>query len=204
MRPPPASWEAAAARIAVPESLAFAEGFSRDSLALIREGSGFPLAEGSLYVDIAPENLSGVEDDSRRKETVGAALASAAPRVETVMVGLDPSPDAIAAVLAKARDRDIAVGLYGASAHPGQAELVRALAAKARSDGHSIGLVSMRSPYDADLFPEIVSGRSEKKGAAFLCAFEYTPASARSVAAFLSGSIRAAGKSPVDSSPKSA
>jgi beta-N-acetylhexosaminidase len=197
---PPSSWEEAAGRVAVPSSLSFAEGFSRDSLALVREGSGLPLARGGLYVDIAPENLTGVEDDAKGRGAMGAALASvasAAPRIETVTLGLDPSAGEIASVLAKAGGRDIAVGLYGAAAHPGQAELVRALAASATSGGHSIGLVSMRSPYDAALFPGIVSGPGERGGAAFLCAFEYSPASVRSVAAFLAGNIPAAGLSPV-------
>jgi beta-N-acetylhexosaminidase len=194
---PPSSWEEAAGRVAPPDALSFAEGFSRDSLALVREGTGLPLAPGGLYVDIAPANLTGVEDDSKGRGAMGAALASAAPRVEKITLGLDPGAGEIASVLAKAKGRDVAVGLYGAAAHPGQAELVRALAASARSGGHSIGLVSMRSPYETELFPGIVSGQGERGGAAFLCAFEYSPASVRSVAAFLAGSIPAAGLSPV-------
>jgi hypothetical protein len=40
----------------------------------------------------------------------------------------------------------------------------------------------MRSPYDAALFPELLAA-----GAAFLCAYEYTPSSACAVARYLAG-----------------
>ncbi len=208
---PPPSWAEASAAIARPASLAFSRDISRDALTLYREGPGLPLRPGALYVDVLPQRLGGAEDPLAANSTRVSGAPPPPPRVsallgeragrdgalaspfETLAVSIDPSEEEIAAVLRRAEGRDVAIGICDAGKHPGQVELVRALIAAAARSGRRLGLVSMRGPYDFALFPEF---REAGKGA-LLCAFEYSPASARSVAEYLAGDSPARGGSPV-------
>jgi len=202
LKAPPASWEESESLLATAASLDFSRRLSRASISLIAPGEGFPLAPGSLYVDVEPANLTGAEDGSGGRGAVADSLRAlsgtgGAPEVGVLSLPLDPEPAAVAAVLAEAAGRDVAVGTYDAFRHPGQAELVRALAAAAERGGKRFAVMSMRSPYDLRLFPEI-----EARGAAISCAYEYTPLSARSAAEFMLGLAPAAGRCPVSASAR--
>jgi beta-N-acetylhexosaminidase len=189
---PLSSWEEAAARLVRPESLALSDAVYRDSLSLIRQGEGLPPAPGSLYVDIVPQGSSLVENPSLPSGLVAAALDSFCPgRFRSISVPVDPDEAAVARVLAAAEGRDAVVGLHNASSNPGQVRLLAELSSRLGPSGRKIGIVSMRSPYDSRALPESLSG------SAFLCAFEYTRASARSVARYLAGAYPASGSCPV-------
>jgi beta-N-acetylhexosaminidase len=189
---PLSSWEEAASRLSRPESLALSDGVYRDSLCLIRQGSGLPPAPSSLYVDIVPQLSSLVENPSLPSGLVAAALDSFCPgRFRSVSIPVDPDGSSISRVLAAAEGRNVVVGLHNASSNPGQVRLLTALSECLMPAGRTVGIVSMRSPYDARLAPESLSG------SAFLCAFEYTRASARAVARYLSGAYSASGSCPV-------
>ncbi|HUX42931.1 MAG TPA: beta-N-acetylhexosaminidase [Rectinemataceae bacterium] len=203
---PPASWEEARPLIATASSLAFSAEFSRDSLTLYRGGPALPLVPGSLYVDVLPQKLGGAEEPLAADSTRVSGKAPAPERVSELLaakaggafkvkaVSLDPSEDEIAAVLALAKDRDVAMGLHDAGNHPAQLRLARGLLSAAAASSQAVGFVSMRGPYDLALFPE----EGARPGPAFLCAFEYSSASARSVAEYLAGEIPARGGSPVN------
>ncbi|HUX37064.1 MAG TPA: beta-N-acetylhexosaminidase [Rectinemataceae bacterium] len=220
LSPPPSTWAEATLSIARPASLALSRGISRDSLTLYSDGPGLPLAPASLYVDVLPQKLGGAEDplaaDSTRvsgappppprvsalltargiagsEGGAGESVAGVGSGFDSLAVSIDPRGEEIAAVLRQAAGRDVAIGICDAGKHPGQVELVRALIASAARGGRRVGIVSMRGPYDLDLFPEY---REMGKGA-LLCAFEYSPASAQSVADYLAGEIPARGGSPV-------
>ena len=207
LAPPPSTWEEASRSIATPASLAFSAGFSRDSLTLYREGPTLPLVPGSLYIDVLPQKLGGAEDPGAADSARVSGQAPAPERVSDLLVAkaggkgpiqvkavsIDPSEDEFAAVLSLAKDRNVVMGICDAGKHPAQLRLARGLLSVAAGSGHDVGFVSMRGPYDLALFP----GVGTRSGPAFLCAFEYSSASARSVAEYLAGEIPARGGSPV-------
>ncbi|MBL8966692.1 MAG: hypothetical protein JNG85_06760, partial [Spirochaetaceae bacterium] len=173
---------------------------SRASLSLVAEGSGLPPAPGALYVDVEAVNNSGAEDAMRRgpgEGSVAEAIARRGLPLDSLTLSVDPRPEEIAAALERGRGRDIVVGVYSASGHPTQLELVRALARQAAATGTKLGLVSMRSPYDAA--PLLAA--AAPLAPAVLCAYEYTALSAGSVADHLSGTVRAGGRCPVAALP---
>jgi len=190
---PVAGWDEASALLMAPASLELAASISRGSVTIVRAGEGLPPRPGALYVDVEADNLTGVEDDSDRGRggSVGAALAG---RMDSISLPVAPSPADIERACAAAAGRDLVVGLFNAAANPGQVELVRALDSRRRASGRRLGLVSMRSPFDLRLFPEL-------SGSAFLCAYEYTPYAARSVADCLVSGVAAPGRCPVSADP---
>jgi beta-N-acetylhexosaminidase len=223
------TWAEAAPLLSAPASLAAARRAAEASITVLRPGPGLPPAPGSLYVDVEPAGLSGAEDRATRAAAAGsvaAALAARAAPFRVVSVPLDPTAADIDRVLATAAallapgargtatpavgsaerlaarpaERPaILVGLHDAKAHPGQRELLCALARAVRDGGAAEGkgtplaAVLMRRPYDARIVEGILG-----PGAAILCAYGYEPAAARAVAAYLDGSNRAPGRCPVD------
>lgn len=178
MASPPVSWEEASRFLRRPESLDLSARFSASSLALIRGGAGIPPAAGSLYVDVVPQNASRAEDSGGERGLVSERLASlTAGGIRTMSVSEDPEDREIVSAVAAAAGRGAVVGIHDATKHPRQVELARAVAQAAQAGGRPFAIVSMRSPYDATLFPDLLAA-----GAAFLCAYEYTPSSARAVA----------------------
>ncbi len=195
LREPPASWDEAASLLMAPASTALSESLYRASLTLVRPGEGLPPRPGALYVDVEAENLTGAEDGVARGGGRGTVSAALAGRMDSVSLPAEPSPADIDRALAAAAGRDLVVGVCNAAAHPAQVELVGRLDALRRSGGRRLGLVSMRSPYDIRLFPGLA-------GAAFLCAYEYGPDSARCVADYLASSLPAVGRCPVGADPR--
>jgi beta-N-acetylhexosaminidase len=193
--PAPVSWEEARSRIARAESLAFSEAFYRDSFELLAPGRGLPQGKDAFYVDVLPSASSFAEAGgggggaaAGPEGSVVSALAGMRARgaeaPAAIAVSVDPNPADVARALAAAKgvSGGIAVGLHQAASHPGQVELVRALASFARAEARDFAIVSMRSPYDISLFSEQVAG-----GAAFFCAYEYTPPAAAALAEMLAG-----------------
>ncbi len=197
------SWTEASNRIARADSLEFSRELSRDSLALLRGGKGLPPAPGAIYIDILPGGSRGAEDLAGPRsaapkdafpERVSAFLeAEGHGSIQAIALPPEPGEDEIASVLSRAAGRDVVMGLHLPQTHPAQLRLARALEGLAGRGGRAFSLVSMRSPYDLRLFP----GTPGKPAPAFLCAFEYTAASARAVASYLAGSIPARGASPL-------
>lgn len=185
-------WGAASAALMRPDSLALAEGFSRDSLCLVRGGSGLPAKSGAFVIEALPQIGSLAEERRGEAGLVAAALEGRCPgRFSCASVAVDPSEAEIARAVAAAEGRDVVALIHNASSHPAQVELVEALARRAAEGARVLGIVSTRSPYDAALF------RGAASKAPFLCAFEYTRLSAASIAAFLDGSSPARGACPV-------
>jgi Beta-glucosidase-related glycosidases len=192
----PSSWAAAREGIAIPSALAFSAAIYRDSLELLSPGRGLPQGSGAFYFDVQPTASSFAErggDGLPRKagaNSVSAALDALRDRglsvPECLALPVDPEPSDVAAALDAARSgpaRDFVVGIHQAASHPGQVELVRALAAVAAERGGRFAIVSMRSPYELSLFSSLVDN-----GAAFLCAYEYTRPAAAAVADRLAAS----------------
>jgi beta-N-acetylhexosaminidase len=202
LKPRP-SWEEARGRLELPESMALATHVSRSSLSLY-PGSPFPEAEGSLYVDVEAENLTGVEDGAAIG-TVSQALAGS--QMASLSLPVEPGPEAIERALAEAEVRlsassspsaGLVVGLYNPKTHPGQVALLTGLAPLAARYGRRLGFVLMRSPYDAEWLASMI--RSVPSASllepSMLCSYEYSALSARSVAAFVLGLVRAEGRLP--------
>lgn len=97
----------------------------------------------------------------------------------------DPSPEAIAELVAQAKKQGSAVvGIFNASANPGQPALIRALT----DNGIPTAVAALRAPYDLRDLPEGIWG---------IAAFEYTPESIRAAAKVLRGELKPTGKLPV-------
>ncbi|MFZ2635901.1 MAG: glycoside hydrolase family 3 protein [Rectinemataceae bacterium] len=201
------SWSEASKLLARPESFELAARVSAASLTVVCEGTGLPPAPGSLYVDIAAQADTGVED-GEAFASVSQALRARGVPITAVRTGVDPSETQIAAAVeqaetAFARDSGsgIVIGYYDAKRHPGQGEMVRRLARAAASHGRACGLVSMKSPYDAQAMAALVIA-SGAPAPAVLCAYEYGTLAAASVADFISGKIRACGRLPTEAHPR--
>ncbi len=161
-----------------------AEGVSLKSVTMIRNDGFFPFV-GSvpLLLDDLPRAATGAEDVAGGP-TLAAALREAGIAVDSVPLPEDPGERDIERIAGLAMGRNLIAATRDAGMHAGRRACVEAAAAAARR----AGLVAMRSPYDAAVFDRIPSA---------VCAYEYTPVSVKSVAAFITGKTKAKGKCPV-------
>jgi beta-N-acetylhexosaminidase len=98
---------------------------------------------------------------------------------------MEPGDAEVAAVLARAADAAmVVVGTINAFVHPGQAGLVRALAAS----GAPLVVAALRMPNDIEAFPGVGT---------YLCGWSINPASIEALAAVLRGEADAPGRLPV-------
>lgn len=169
------------------------------------EASTLPARRGIL-LDVAPANLTGVEDDDSLP-----SVASALTALEASWSSLRLSPDpgdvdierALDAIRSAAtldakpgESRAVAITLFAPLAHEGQTRLVASCAELAGRVNLSLILALMRSPYDAKVLAEICDAHGSPDPT-IVAAYEYTELSARSVAEFLAGRIKAEGACPV-------
>lgn len=210
-------WSAAKPLLGLEASETEVEKVSRASLSMYR-GADFPVGCGSLYIDVEADNLTGVEDGTLPVRAAKAVQKGVAG-MNTISLPPDPEPELIRETLAKAEslmstsaspDMGIVLGLYNPKAHPAQLELVRGFAAIAAKCHRRFGLVSMRSPYDAAPLSEMALEAARKAAGqpgcdapSVLCAYEYSPLSAKMVADFIEGRIRADGRLPSGVYPRS-
>jgi hypothetical protein len=209
---PQVPWEEAGRILRSPEAMALSTRISRSSLSLY-PGAGFPMASGSIYIDIEAENLSGAEDGAAL-DTVASALKKQGASLSAISLPAEPDRAAQASALAAAEalfarpcaadhKPGVVVGLYNPKTHPGQLELLRTLARLAARQGRPLAIVSTRSPYDSAWLADMVKAEGAASPAV-LCCYEYTACAAESVAEFLSGRIRAEGRLPDGAHPSGA
>jgi beta-N-acetylhexosaminidase len=196
----PAADEALAMKaLRAPAALELSERLSRLSLSVIqcaarggRFGASGWLAEGGCYIDILPDNLTGVEDAALRPMTVSSCLESMDSGVLCIRLPQNPSPVDIGRCIAMLREGAVALGLYAPEKNEGQRLLLSALANERRVRRLDIACLSMRSPYDAALVADTLGADTP-----LACAYEYSEGSARAAADFLHGSLDAHGRCPV-------
>jgi len=159
------------------------------SVTLVKQDDGaLPLKRDVPTLAIWPEVRLGTEVDEviDHSLTLAGAVGRYVKDVEELVIGIEPTDDEIAAVLAAAAGRpQIIAGTYNASFSPGQIALVRAL--MARGDCTVIA-VSLRNPYDLLAFPDVH---------AYASCYENRPLALEALAAVLAGEAPARGKLPV-------
>lgn len=162
------------------------------SVSLLSGRQGGWLAGGGTYIDIAPELLTGVEDQTGRHPSLGQAIAAANPAVRSVRLELGCGPETLEPCLSGDPALPIVIGVYAAARHQNQLTLVQSLAEACRRRKQPLYCLSMRNPADAVL-AEIAAG--ELAGTA--CAYEYTRLSVEAAASFLTDVNAPLGQCPV-------
>lgn len=168
------------------EHLEFARGISEKSVTIVKDDRNLLPVKSKNIMIIATEAviLTGA-DDSIRKRTTFAEAVQEALGGEAYNICLNPSEVEIADLVTKAESKDlIIVGSYNASLNKGQGQLVRELL----KVNKNIVVAALRIPYDINSFEEVPS---------YICAYEYTPLSVKSVIKVLSGEINAQGELPI-------
>jgi beta-N-acetylhexosaminidase len=169
------------------EHLQFAEAVSENSITVVKDEKHLLPIKSKNIMTIATEAviLTGA-DDSIRKRATFAEAAQEALGGEAYNIGLNPSDEEIADLAKKSSDKDLVViGTYNASLNKGQAKLVNELL----KVNKNIVVAALRIPYDINSF--------EEAPGCYICAYEYTPISVKSVIKVLTGEINANGKLPV-------
>lgn len=194
---------------AASEGAALAARISRASLTALKtvgvRGAAAAPKRG-LLLDVAPANLSGVEDGAALPSVASSLAATGAPW-DSLRLPSDPGDADIEKALAEVRRaaaqgaesgdvRAIAITLFAPLAHQGQLRLVALCAELAGRSGSRLVLALMRSPYDAAQLAELCAAHGAPS-LSILGAYEYTELSASSLADFLTGRRRAEGACPV-------
>ena len=165
---------------------AAAREISRRSITMVRDAGLFPIGAGDdvLFITGDAETLVGV-DEIRDERSIGGRLRCAFPQATVADMSVNPGDEEIGRLAGMARGRGkVVVCTYNAGLNPGQAVLIRRL----WETNRRLGVIAMRSPHDIRCFPYVPN---------YALAYEYTPLSAESVTAFLTGEIPALGKCPV-------
>jgi beta-N-acetylhexosaminidase len=190
------------------DSYALARKISRASLSLLVGGEAFPPQKGSFIVDIRPETLTDVEDGDRALGVAESLRRLGSPMsIETAEAKLSTTDSE--EVLKKVErsimaDKELnpelrpslVLCLHAPLVSEGQMVLVEKAARFSARSNVPLGLVLMRSPYDARQLSDLVHASGAARPA-ILCAYEYSGLSSESVADFLVGRCDALGKCPV-------
>jgi beta-N-acetylhexosaminidase len=168
------------------EHRSFAEAVSRRSITVLKdENCLLPVKPVRIAaISTEPVILTGADDTIIRKSTFCEAVRETFGG-EAHIIPLDPDDAAITRTADCCRDAEtIIIGTYNANLNRGQVKLVNEMGRAHRN----VIVVSLRSPYDITEFQGIST---------YLCAYEYTPVSIKSVIDILSGQEKAQGRLPV-------
>ena len=164
----------------------FAKSISSRSITLVKDRKGLVPVKYKRIVSIStePAALTGADDTIIKKETFCKAVKEELGGEAYVML-LDPDDDAIKNMVEMCKGADVVIiGTYNANLNKGQAKLVNKIN---RINGNTI-VVSLRNPYDIMVFDDVP---------AYICAYEYTKLSLKSVIDVLKGRQKAVGSLPV-------
>ncbi|HOV94622.1 MAG TPA: glycoside hydrolase family 3 N-terminal domain-containing protein [Spirochaetales bacterium] len=186
-----------------------------------------PVSRGFL-VDIMPENLTGVEDETALPSVANEimTLGASSAQWKTARISASPTQEEIKAVRnalydcgakffhaanpssaasdSSARDERfaLALSLFAPFSHNGQFELLALCADYAAKHGSKLIVFLMRSPYDyEDVLVRCREAGVPDADILVLAAYEYTSLSAHSVAEFLLGNCKTKGVCPVTVAP---
>ena len=172
------------------EHLHLAQEVARKSITLVRDTAHLlPICIGpDQKIAVAlprPEDLTPADTSSYVKPALADALRRYHPRVDEFSFGMSPAAEEIGALSERLAKYDVVVvGTINATAHPGQADLVKKLL-KQRS---RLITVALRMPYDLAVYPEAPT---------YICTYSILPPSMEALAEALFGHISFAGTLPV-------
>jgi beta-N-acetylhexosaminidase len=176
--------------ISCEEHLRLAQEVARKSVTLVRDSAQqLPLRIGAeeriAVANPRPEDLTPADTSSYVKPMLADALRRYHPRVDEFSFGLNPSSSDIAALCERLAKYDMVVaGTINATAHPGQAELVKRLL----NQSARLITVALRMPYDLAVYPSAPT---------YICAYSILPAAMEALAEALFGRIPFTGTFPV-------
>ncbi len=177
--------QAVARVVGCDEHINLAESISTKSITVVKNTENLvPVRESDVFV-ISPEpaSLTIVEDESKRQTLFTEVVARGLGGIGA-SIPLDPTEEVIEELVNRAKKHAlIIIGTYNANLYLGQQELVTRLGEQGK-----VVAVSLRNPYDLETFPEIT---------AYLCAYEYTPLSVKSLLKVLKGEVPGQGKLPI-------
>lgn len=172
------------------EHLDLAQDVARKSVTLVRDTARqLPLRVGAderIAVAIPrPEDLTPADTSSYVKPVLADALRRYHPRVDEFSFGMSPAIEEIAGLSETLAKYDIVIlGTINATAHPGQAELVKKLIMQ----GTRVITVALRMPYDLAVYPA---------ASTYVCTYSILSPSMDALAEALFGRIAFSGSLPV-------
>ncbi|WP_435171645.1 beta-N-acetylhexosaminidase [Paenibacillus glycanilyticus] len=170
------------------EHRAAAQSISERSITIVRNNNQIPLNKEVATYIIWP-NMRPVSETAEppgEETTLGRLLGGWLEASIEHIISVNPVEEEIAKVLSDSQGyRQIIVGTYNAVFSEGQQRIVTSLAAR---EGVQLTVVSLRMPYDLNVFPEV-------RG--YIACYENKPLTIRSLAKVLTGEIQACGKLPV-------
>jgi beta-N-acetylhexosaminidase len=172
------------------EHLQLAQEVARKSITLVRDTTRqLPLrvaAKERIAVAIPrPQDLTPADTSSYVKPALADALRRYHPRVDEFSFGMSPATEEIGALSERLAKYEVVVlGTINATAHPGQAELVKKLL-KQRTQ---LITVALRMPYDLAVYPEAPT---------YLCTYSILPPAMEALAEALFGRVAFSGSLPV-------
>jgi beta-N-acetylhexosaminidase len=172
------------------EYLQLAQEVARKSVTLVRDTARqLPLRvlpDERIAVAIpCPEDLTPADTSSYVKPVLADALRRFHPRVDEFSFGMSPGSKEIGALCEQLAKYDVVImGTINATAHPGQAELVKKLVRQ----GTRMITVALRMPYDLAAYPE---------ASTYICTYSILPPAMEALAEALFGRVPFAGTLPV-------
>jgi beta-N-acetylhexosaminidase len=179
------------------EHLNLAQEVARKSITLVRDTPQLLPARIGPDDKIAvalprPQDLTPADTSSYVKPVLADALRRYHPQVDEFSFAMSPPADEIDALSERLSKYDVViVGTINATAHPGQAELVKNLVKK----GTRLITVALRMPYDLAAYPGAPT---------YVCAYSILPPSMEALAEALFGRIAFTGSLPVSIPKRSA
>jgi beta-N-acetylhexosaminidase len=172
------------------EHLGLAQEVARKSITLVRDtAQRLPVRIGpdnKIAVALPrPEDLTPADTSSYVKPVLADALRRYHPRVDEFSFGMSPAAGEIGALCERLATYEVVVlGTINATAHPGQADLVKKLL-KQRAQ---LITVALRMPYDLAVYPEAPT---------YICTYSILSPSMEALAEALFGRIAFTGTLPV-------
>jgi beta-N-acetylhexosaminidase len=172
------------------EHLQLAQEVARKSVTLVRDTAQLlPLrVEPDERIAVAiprPEDLTPADTSSYVKPVLADALRQYHPRVDEFSFGMSPGSEEIGGLAERLAKYDVVImGTINATAHHGQAELVRKLI----NQGTRVVTVALRMPYDLAVYPA---------ASTYVCTYSILPPAMEALAEALFGRIPFAGSFPV-------
>jgi beta-N-acetylhexosaminidase len=179
------------------EHLQLAQEVARKSITLVRDTARqLPLRiapnEKIAVALPRPEDLTPADTSSYVKPALADALRRYHAQVDEFSFAMNPAVEEIGALCERLAKYDVVVlGTINATAHPGQAELVKRLI----KQGTRLIAVALRMPYDLAAYPEATT---------YICTYSILAPSMEALAEALFGRIAFAGSLPVSIPKKSA
>jgi beta-N-acetylhexosaminidase len=174
--------------VGLESSWQLARQLSEKSITLVKHESSFPLQNNLHTLVVWPVVRVNTEvvEVTEQEVTLGSTLAAYMDHVEEIAVGIDPTGEERAWVLAAVGSfQQIVVATYNSAFSPDQVLMVKQLA---RLVGKRLVVVAVRNPFDLNDFPEVST---------YLCSYEDKPLAMRSTAKVLLGILPPQGRLPV-------